>query len=314
MADIAASVLARLQNKAKDTGRSYQLCLQLFCQEEFLRRVSLSSYSDNLVLKGGLFIYSLTGFESRATVDVDFLLRQFPDTEAEILNMVEKIAVVETGNDFINIQVKGISPIALHRKYNGVSVGITGMIKNTRTPFNIDFGVGDIVIPKPEKRKIPTQLDGFTQPEISTYSLESTIAEKFDAIISRFEFTSRMKDFYDIYYLARTFDFEGRILQEALFETLQNRGTSYDRNTFDNIEGLISFETMNTRWKVFLKKMKTPELDFNDVLIMIQAFLKPVFKAGIEEREFFGQWSCKDEKWDEFVGAIDKIIKNCRKD
>lgn len=38
MADIAASVLARLKNKAAESGRSYQLCLQLFCQEEFLRR------------------------------------------------------------------------------------------------------------------------------------------------------------------------------------------------------------------------------------------------------------------------------------
>jgi len=297
MTDIAASVLAKLQNKAKETGRSYQLCLQLFCQEEFLRRVSLSSYVDNLVLKGGLFIYTLTGFESRATVDVDFLLRKLSNTESEILSMVEKIASVETGNDFITFQVKGISPVALQRKYNGLSAGIIGWIKNTRTPFNIDFGIGDIVIPKPEKRKIPTQLDGFVQPEINTYSLESTIAEKFDAIISRFEFTSRMKDFYDIYYLACTFDFEGRRLQEAIFETLQNRGTSYDRDTFDNIKGLVSFETMNSRWKAFLKKIKTPKLDFNNVLSLIQSFLEPVYEAGIEEREFFGQWSCKYERW-----------------
>jgi len=297
MTDIAASVLAKLQNKAKETGRSYQLCLQLFCQEEFLRRVSHSKYADNLVLKGGLFIYTLTGFESRATVDVDFLLRQLPNTEPEILNIVEEIAVVETGNDFITFQIKGISPIALQRKYNGLSVAITGIIKNTKTPFNIDVGIGDIIIPKSEKRKIPTQLDGFTQPEISTYSLESTIAEKFDAITTRFEFTSRMKDFYDIYYLACTFDFEGRKLQEALFETLQNRGTSFDRDTFDNIEGLISFETMNARWKAFLKKIKTPELDFKDVLHMIQAFLKPVFEAVIDKREFFGLWSCEKREW-----------------
>ena len=210
VADIAASVLAKLQNKAKETGRSYQLCLQLFCQEEFLRRVSLSKYSDNLVLKGGLFIYTLTGFESRATVDVDFLLRQLPNTEDEILSVLEEIVSVDSGNDFITFQVNGVEPIALQRKYSGLSGAITGLIKNTRTPFNIDFGVGDIIVPKSEKRKIPTQLDEFTQPEINTYSLESTIAEKFDAIISRLEFTSRMKDFYDIYYLARTFDFEGR--------------------------------------------------------------------------------------------------------
>ena len=298
MADVAASVLAKLQNKAKETGRSYQLCLQLFCQEEFLRRVSLSKYADNLVLKGGLFIYTLTGFESRATVDVDFLMRQIPNTDSEVLSIVEEIAAVETGNDFIAFQVKGISPIALQRKYNGLSVAITGVIKNTRTPFNIDFGVGDVIVPKSEKRKIPTQLDGFAQPEISTYSLESTIAEKFDAIISRFEFTSRMKDFYDIYYLARTFDFDGRKLQEAIFETLQNRGTSYDRNTFDSVEGLGSFDSMNTRWKAFLKKIKTPELEFAKVLNVIQVFLKPVFEAVIKEQEFFNQWSCREREWE----------------
>ena len=84
MADIAASVLARLKNKAKEAGRSYQLCLQLFCQEEFLRRLEKSKYAENLVLKGGLFIYSVTDFDSRVTVDVDFLLRKVPNTPEQL--------------------------------------------------------------------------------------------------------------------------------------------------------------------------------------------------------------------------------------
>jgi predicted nucleotidyltransferase component of viral defense system len=297
MPDITASVLAKLQNKAKETGRSYQLCLQLFCQEEFLRRVSLSSYSEQLVLKGGLFIYVLTGFESRATVDIDFLMYRVPTTEASIRAMIEKILATETENSFIDFQIKGVSPIALQRKYRGLSVALIGKIKNTRTPFNIDFGVDDVVIPKPTKRKIPTQLVGFTQPEINTYSLESTIAEKFDAIISRFEFTSRMKDFYDIYYLAAIFDFEGQVLQKAIFETLRNRDTSYNNDTFDDIEGLISSETMNARWNAFLKKIKSTELSLKEVLHTIIAFLKPAFEAGIEKQVFSGQWICKEQIW-----------------
>ena len=84
MADIAASVLARLKNKAKEAGRSYQLCLQLLCQEEFLRRLEKSKYAENLVLKGGLFIYSVTDFDSRVTVDVDFLLRKVPNTPEQL--------------------------------------------------------------------------------------------------------------------------------------------------------------------------------------------------------------------------------------
>ncbi len=75
MSDMAASTLARLQNKAKETKRSFQLCLQLFCQEELLRRIEKSKYVDNLILKGGLLIYTLTHFDSRATYDVDFLMR-----------------------------------------------------------------------------------------------------------------------------------------------------------------------------------------------------------------------------------------------
>ena len=93
MGDVAASVLARLKNKARESGRSYQLCLQLFCQEEFLRRLEKSRYVDNLVLKGGLFIYSLTEFDSRVTVDIDFLLKKIPNTPEQLRGVVEEIKI-----------------------------------------------------------------------------------------------------------------------------------------------------------------------------------------------------------------------------
>lgn len=95
MADVAASVLARLKNKAAKSGRSYQLCLQLFCQEEFLRRLEKSKYAENLVLKGGLFLYSLTDFDSRVTADVDFLLRKMPNTPEQLDFMESFIAELE---------------------------------------------------------------------------------------------------------------------------------------------------------------------------------------------------------------------------
>ena len=120
MADIAASVLARLKNKAKESGRSYQLCLQLFCQEEFLRRLEKSQYSENLVLKGGLFIYSVTDFDSRVTVDVDFLLRKVPNTPKQLQTVIETIISTPTGNDFVTFEIKDIAPIAVAKKYAGI--------------------------------------------------------------------------------------------------------------------------------------------------------------------------------------------------
>ena len=105
MADIAASVLARLKNKAKESGRSYQLCLQLFCQEEFLRRLEKSAYAENLVLKGGLFIYSVTDFDSRVTVDIDFLLCKVPNTPERLKYILEEIIATPTGNDFVTFEL-----------------------------------------------------------------------------------------------------------------------------------------------------------------------------------------------------------------
>ena len=125
MADTAASVLARLKNKGKETGMSYQLCLQLFCQEEFLRRLEKSQYAENLVLKGGLFIYSITGFDSRVTVDVDFLLRKVPNTPEKLKKVLEEISATPTGNDFVTFEITNIAPIAQNYQKNSYRVLLT---------------------------------------------------------------------------------------------------------------------------------------------------------------------------------------------
>ena len=191
--DIGASILAKLKNKSQTSGMPYQVHLRLFCQEEFLRRLSLSKYVDNLILKGGLFIFTLSGFESRATIDIDFLLKQIPSSINTLQRIINEINNTSRGIEYIIFEISGIEEISPQRKYKGASFKLVGKIKNTKTPFAIDFGIGDIIVPKAEKRKIPTQLDSFVSPEISTYSLESTIAEKFDAMLERMELTSRMK-------------------------------------------------------------------------------------------------------------------------
>lgn len=298
MSDIGLSVLAKLKNKAKACGISYQQCLQLFFQEEFLRRLSKSKYVDNLVLKGGLLIYTLTNFESRATVDVDFLLRKQSNAINDMKDMIADIINTPTGNDYIQMSAGGFEEISPQRKYKGVSTQIIGKIKNVRVPFNIDIGVGDVIVPRSELRKIITQLSDFESPQINTYSLESTIAEKFDAILQRFELTGRMKDFYDIYYLAQTFDFDGLKLQTAIFETLQNRGTPYEKDSFERIVLLADDSDMQTKWRYFLKNIKDETLEFNVVIKQIKTFLEPVYDAILEEVEWQKKWQSNMLLWD----------------
>lgn len=297
MADKGASILAKLKNKAKASGIAYQQCLQLFFQEEFLRKLSKSEYVDNLVLKGGLFIYTLTNFESRATVDVDFLLREKSNSIADVKKIIQEILAISTGNDYIKMEAKGFEQISLQRKYNGISTQIIGSIKNVRVPFNVDIGVGDVIIPNSEQRKVITQLPDFESPEITTYSLESTIAEKFDAILQRFELTGRMKDFFDIYYLAQTFDFDGQKLQKAIFETLKNRGTTFNENSFVRIAELEEDPDMQIKWRYFLKNIKTDTLEFKTVISGIKMFLEPVYDAMLIEKSFKKHWSSKTGVW-----------------
>ena len=263
----------------------------------FRSKLSKSGCEDNLILKGGLFIYTLTNFESRATIDVDFLLRAASNSINDVKALITRILNTPTGNDYISMKAKGFEEISPQRKYHGISTQIIAQIKNVRVPFNVDIGVGDVIVPRAEERKINTQLPDFEAPVIMTYSLESTIAEKFDAILQRFELTGRMKDFYDIYYLARTFDFDGAKLQTAITRTLERRGTPYDKDSFKRIIALADDVDMQKRWKYFLKNIKDDTLEFSVVIDEIQAFLEPVFENIIAEKNTIKVWDSEKNEW-----------------
>ena len=271
MADKAASVLARLKNKSIESGRSYQLCLQLFCQEEFLRRLEKSKYVDNFVLKGGLFIYTLTEFESRVTMDIDLLLQKLPNTPEELKPIILEIISTDTGNDFVEFELKGIKPISIAKKYAGISASLVAMIKNTRTPIKIDFGVGDVIVPSKEKRSIPTQLDDYEKPVINTYSLETTIAEKIDAILDLMEFSSRMKDYYDLFYLFTHFEFDNDTLTEAMKKTFENRNHHFTMEQYEQVLSFGDNDAMNKKWQAFIKKTKLQFIEYRVVIKTIDS-------------------------------------------
>ena len=263
-----------------------------------MRRLEKSRYVDNLVLKGGLFIYSLTEFDSRVTVDIDFLLKKIPNTPEQLRGVVEEIIAVRTGNDFISFEIKDVAPIAVAKKYAGIGVTIQSVIKNTRTPFSIDCGVGDVIVPKQEKRRIPTQLDDFEAPIINTYSIETTIAEKIDAILSLMEFSSRMKDYYDIYYLSHKFDFDGKVLCEALDRTFTNREHAFSLEQFQQIMTFASDDGMQKKWKAFTKKIDVKIDGFSTVLHGINVFLCEPYTNVINGHIFEKMWNANEGKWD----------------
>lgn len=294
--NMATSVLTRLKAQAKQEGIPFQTALQLFAQEEFLRRLAVSRYSENMILKGGMFIYILTEFDSRPTRDIDFMIRSLHGDLNNIQEVMEEICNINTGNDFITLEILGTEQINIEKKYPGVKTSFMGHINNVRIPFSIDVGIDDVIVPNPKKRKIITRLPDFEAPNVYTYSLESTIAEKFDAILQRMEGTSRMKDFYDIYYLSGIFDFDGEVLSKAIKATLEHRNRALPEDVFSEIAGFVDSEFLNTRWKAF-EPAKVVGLEFKSTLNRIDEFLKPVYEAVRVNVIFERQWSCNDKKW-----------------
>lgn len=166
-----------------------------------------------------------------------------------------------------------------------------------RIPFSVDIGVDDVIVPHAVKRTVATRLKGFKEPNIYTYSLESTMAEKFDAILKRMTASSRMKDFYDIFYWSQVFDFDGRVLQEAIFETLQHRGTVYEKDSMEKIRAFDQNEFLRNLWTNYYPGPGLDKPDFSSVLKQIDLFIGPPYDAILSENEFFGIWSAKENLW-----------------
>ncbi|WP_366923566.1 nucleotidyl transferase AbiEii/AbiGii toxin family protein [Metallumcola ferriviriculae] len=297
MADKATSVLAKLKNESKKQGIQLQQLLNLFCQEEFIRRLSQSRYRDNLILKGGFLLYSMSNFTARPTVDADYLLKNYANNKDAIESLVREVISLPSVNDYIKFEIRGLEVISEIKEYHGIRVNLTGFIRNTKTPLSIDFGVGDIIVPSPVERTLPAMLPEFEQPKVLTYSLESTVAEKLDAIIALMEATGRMKDFYDIYYIAITFNFEGRKLQEAIYETLSNRGRPYEKDSVAIIARLAKDVDIQKRWNNFCKKVLKYDLSFDEVVKVIIDFTLHPYTSIIQENDFFKTWNYKDRKY-----------------
>ncbi|MBE5847852.1 MAG: nucleotidyl transferase AbiEii/AbiGii toxin family protein [Lachnospiraceae bacterium] len=294
--NLATSTLTRLKNQSKEAGIPFQVVLQLFAQEEFLRKLSLSQYADNLILKGGMFIYTLTGFDSRPTRDIDFLIKNLHGSTENIEQTMRDICDISTGNDFIAIEVLNAKTISEDKEYPGVRVSFMGRIGKVRAPFSIDVGIDDVIVPDPIKRTIVTRLPDFVNPKVYTYSLESTIAEKFDAILQRMAGTSRMKDFYDIYYLSGIFDFEGEILIEAVKSTIAHRNRELSDDTFAEIAEFKNNDALNRLWKAF-DPVKESGLLFDDVLDRLAEFLEPIYQNILSETNYEKRWSCENKMW-----------------
>ena len=294
----AKSVKDRLKNKYVISGKTFQDALIAYGLERTVYRLSISEYVDRFTLKGGIFLYALFGGEfSRATRDIDLLAMNLPNTIEDIKTVFEKIFSIDCDDalqyDLCTLEVKNITEF---KEYHGVNVSVIAYLDKTKVPISIDIGFGDVVYPSRVKMEFPVLLS-MEAPEIYAYSISSVISEKFEAIVSLGDANSRYKDFYDIYFLADSYNLDGTELKEAIKATFEHRKTGFS-DIFAFTDDFITSEIHQRRWHAFTKKKKTLlNVELLEVIDVIKAVLLPIVESIRDNKEYRLKWNHKIRAW-----------------
>jgi len=290
--NIASSVRQRLLNKARETGRPFSELIQYFTMERFLYRLSKSHYADNFVLKGALMFTVWQAPFTRPTMDIDLLGRI--DNSIEILvKVTREICQQEVEPDGIAFDVNSIEAerIAEDADYEGIRIRFRGSLDTAKIVMQLDIGFGDTIVPSPETINYPTILD-LPAPHLRAYSRESTIAEKFEAMVKLGILNSRMKDFFDIWLLLRRFDFDGPTLSAAITKTFSTRGTNFQPEPIALTNTFAEDTEKAAQWRGFLRKSRLTDVpqNFGEVVTAIATFLGLIAEQLAAGHVFKATW------------------------
>ena len=292
--NIAHSILIRLSNLRRERKEEYQTILTRFALERFLYRLQNSGYSKQFVLKGAFLFTLWTKQYYRPTKDIDFLA-DISNQPEEIRRIFKEICNVEVEPDGLVYDSGNISieEIIEGTSYNGLRIRILAKLQNVRIPLQFDISFGDVVYPSIKEMEYPSLLD-FPKPRIRVYPLESIISEKAEAMVDLGIQNSRMKDFYDIYSLIRSFDIEGNSMQKAISATFERRKTGIPEDIPIALTDEFAYDkAKNEQWRQFVIKNGLSSLPETLVVVIyeIRNFLLPIFTATLKHVDFKFKWS-----------------------
>lgn len=291
--NVSASVRQRLLSLSKHQRENFQHVLGRYALERLLFRLSQSAHRDRFVLKGAMLFAIWADTPHRPTRDVDFLSFGAVDA-ADLEQVFREIGRVNVPDDGIVFQTDSIrgAPIREDQAYGGIRISMQATLDGARIPIQIDVGFGDAITPGPVRQDYPVLLE-FSAPTLLTYPRVTVVAEKFQAMVTLGMANSRMKDFFDLWVLARNFRFNGAELASAILATFERRQTQLP----DDIPLALTPEfsedaTKKTQWQAFLRKgaIDRKGIDLPIIVPLIDSLVMPPVRALLMRQPFACEW------------------------
>lgn len=260
----AQSLMAKSKNLATKYNITPNEILQNYMFERILERLSVSKYKNNFILKGGLLLSSIMGIDTRTTMDMDTCVKGIDLTDVELYKILNEILNINV-EDNVKFRITNSEPIRVEDEYGGLKYNIIAIFDNLKVNLSIDIATGDTITPREIEYNYKMLFED-RELQIMTYNIESIIAEKFQTVISKGILNSRMKDYYDLYYLITYKEFSGENLKRAITKTFDKRNTSL--NDIETTLSMIS-ESSFTKdlWKNYAKKHKyTENIKFEKII------------------------------------------------
>ena len=291
LTNIPASVHARLLNRARERGESYDQVLQYFAIERFLYRLSLTEWDERFVVKGAIMLRAWGTPLGRPTRDIDFL-GEIDNAAAAVERAIRDCLAVQYPDDGLAFDAEiETTEINVADKSPGVRVVVRGQLDGGRFRLQLDVGVDDVVVPDPEWVDYPTLLD-LDAPRILVYQPATAVAEKFETMVSKGLANSRLRDYYDVWLLATMHTHDGAELTAALAATFSHRGTAMPSDIPPGLTATFSRDAeARARWSAFLsgKGIEAPA-DLAEVCQVIISFIMPPLAAAAAGEPFKLTW------------------------
>ena len=271
----AMSLKAKIRNIAKQKNIPAQVILQNYMFERLLVRLSMSEFKEKFVLKGGMLVAAIVGLDNRATMDMDTTLKNLPLTPEAIRTALEDICNISCEDD-VSFDVGKIATIREDDLYGGYRVMLNAKFETLVTPLSIDVSTGDVITPNAIPYTFTEIFNDDMSYELWAYNIETVMAEKVETILRRGVFNTRPRDFYDVYILTTTQEYDKTLFADALKATAKHRGTT---NQIADISGILKnleeSTELKSRWDKYRKQFAyAKKIEYKNILEILDNLIK----------------------------------------